>query len=305
MVRYISRRFYQSLISLLILAVIIFLLARASGNPVDIMLPSDASIQAREAMIKRLGLDKPYHEQFIIYMSGIARGDFGESLNYRKPNLELFATRFPKTLQLSLVAFAFATLIAVPLGVIAGSNRNSKTDSSARIIAVIGMSAPSFWIGLFLMQVFAVYLGWLPAARTGTPLHFILPAFSLSFFMLAGITRMLRSSMIENIDSEWAKLAHIKGVARRIVIWKHCLRNSLIPVMTFAGVYLGALLVGSVVIESVFAWPGVGRMLYGAIRGRDYPLMQTIIIIKGAIIIGLNLFVDIMYAYVDPRIRYK
>ncbi|MDP2917257.1 MAG: ABC transporter permease, partial [Dehalococcoidia bacterium] len=297
-------RFLQALLSLLILGSIVFVLARLTGNPVDLLLPADATEADRQYMIHQLGLDRPYPIQFYEFITNALRGDLGKSIRFGRPATELFMERLPNSLRLAGVAFLFAILAAIPLGVLAGSHRATNIDSATRLFSVIGIAAPSFWVGLVLMDVFAVRLGVLPAARMGGIDHYILPAFSLSFFVLAGMTRLLRSSVVENMDSEFVKLARIKGVSSTMVIWKHVLRNSLIPVLTFAGMYLGLLLSGAIVIETVFAWPGVGRLAYEGIIFRDYPLVQSVVMIKGAMIIGINLLVDILYSYVDPRIRY-
>ncbi len=303
MTRYIFKRFFQGLISLFILVLVVFILARVTGNPVDLLLPADATEADREYMIKQLGLDRPYPVQFYDFVTKAVRGDLGNSIRFDRSATGLFFERLPNSLRLSGVAFLIAVLIAIPLGVITGTNRDRPLDRIGSVVAVLGIAAPSFWVGLILMDIFAVRLGWLPASRMGGFDHYILPAFSLSFFVLAGMTRLLRSSMIDVLDSEFVKLARIKGLSRNIVIWKHCLRNCLIPVVTFMGMYIGLLLSGAIVIETVFAWPGVGRLAYEGIIFRDYPLVQAVVILKGAIIIGINLAVDIMYGYIDPRIR--
>ena len=303
MAKYILKRFIQMVISIFVLGTVVFILSRVTGNPVDLLLPPDASPEQRQTMIAQLGLDKPYHVQYIEFITGAIQGDFGNSVRYGKPAMKLVMERFPNTIKLAAVAFLFAVLISIPLGVLAGANRGKPFDSTARLLAVIGVAAPSFWVGVMLIQAFSVKLGWLPSARMGGFTSYILPAFSMCLFMLAGMTRLLRSSMVELLDTEFVKLARIKGVSRQKVIWKHCLRNALIPVMTFAGMYLGLLLTGGVVVETVFAWPGMGRLAYDGIVFRDYPLVQAVIITKGVIIILINLLVDIMYAYVDPRVR--
>ena len=304
MIRYIFNRFLQGLLSLLILAVIVFILARASGNPVDLLLPPDASPADEQHMIERLGLDRSYLVQFYEYISSALRGDLGTSIRYERPASDLFMQRLPNSLSLIGVAFLICIVIAIPLGVIAATHRGTYIDKGARVIAVVGIAAPSFWVSLVLMQVFAVNLQILPAARMGGPDHYILPAFSLSFFILAGMARLLRSSMVEILDSEFVKVARIKGASETVVVWRHCLRNALIPVLTFAGMYIALLMGGAIVTETVFAWPGVGRLAYEGIQFRDYPLVQAVVLMKGTLVIAINFVVDILYSYVDPRIRY-
>ncbi len=304
MVRYVLNRFLQGIISLFILTIVVFILARVTGNPVDLLLPPEATLEDREIMMRQLGLDKPYPVQFYEFITSVVRGDLGESIRFGRPCFELVMERFPNTLRLIGVAFVFALAVAIPLGVVAGSHQGSLIDSAARLMAVVGIAAPSFWLGLVLMQIFAVQLEILPAARMGGINHYILPGITLSAFLIAGMTRLLRSSMVEVMDSEFVKLARIKGVSTRMVVWKHCLRNSLIPVLTFAGMYVAILIGGAVITESIFAWPGVGRLAYEGIIYRDYPLVQAVVLMKGALIIFVNFCVDVLYLYVDPRIRY-
>ena len=304
MTRYILNRFLQGIIALLLLATIVFILARVTGNPVDLLLPPDATKSDREYMIHQLGLDRPYPVQFYEFISDAVMGDLGESIKFRRPVTEIFFGRLGNSLRLVGSALFFAFVIGIPLGVLAGSHRGSALDSFARLLAVAGIAAPPFWVGLVLMQIFAVQLDILPVARMGGVDSYILPGFSLCLFVLAGMARLLRSSMIEVLDSEFVKLARIKGVSTNVVVWKHCLRNSLIPVLTFAGMYIALLIGGTIVIETVFAWPGVGRLAFEGIYFRDYPLVQGCVLIKGAFIIFINLCVDILYLYVDPRIRY-
>jgi peptide/nickel transport system permease protein len=303
MSRYIVARLGQGVIALFFLVTLVFVLARLIGNPVDMMLPSDATPADREAMIRKLGLDRPYYVQYAEFMGGVLKGDVGESFSLGKPVMELFLSRFPNTIRLATVAMTIAMVFGFALGVASGTHRGSPIDHLCRAVSVIGMSAPAFWVGLMLMLIFAVRLDLLPVARMEGPESYILPGITLSFVTLAGTARLIRSSMIDALDSEYVKLARIKGVSPNVVVWKHCLRNALLPVVTFAGVHLAGLLNGSVVIESVFAWPGVGRLIYQGILGRDYPLVQGCLLIVGFMIIAINLAVDILYSYIDPRIR--
>ena len=281
-----------------------FLLARATGDPIELLLPAEATVQDREFLIQKLGLDKPLPEQYYLFMTRTLSGQFEDSIRYGRPAIELFLQRFPNSLKLIAVAFIFGYGVAVPLGVIAGSRRGSFSDQVARLIAVIGIATPGFWLGLMLIYIVGVGLGWLPVARMGGTTHYILPAFTLAFRLLAGVARLLRSSMIEVLDSEFVKLARIKGVSRNMVLYRHALRNAVIPALSLAGMQVALLLGGTVVIETVFAWPGSGRLVYEGIIYRDYPLVQTVVLLKGTFIIGTNFLIDILYSYVDPRIRY-
>jgi peptide/nickel transport system permease protein len=303
MVGHILRRLIEGVVTLIFLTTIVFLLARLIGNPVDMMLRPDATDAERQAMIHTLGLDRPLIAQYLDYMFGLLRGDVGFSIGFQQPVAQLFFERFPATLKLAGVAVFMGLVLGFALGMVSGVNRGKPIDRLSGAISTIGMSAPSFWVGLMLMFVFAYHLGIFPVARMTGPASYILPGFTLSFYLLAGTARLLRSSMIESLDSEYVKLARVKGVSPAVVIWKHCLRNAVLPVLTFAGVQLAFLLNGSVVIESLFAWPGVGRLIYQGIQSRDYPLVQGCILIVGFLIIIISLAVDILYSYIDPRIR--
>jgi len=303
MARYARIRFFQGIITLLILATIVFILARLIGSPIDMLLPPDATLEQRQHIIQKLGLDQPLYVQYGKFIGDLLRGDLGDSFIFGKPVVELFLKRFPNTLRLAIVSVTIAMVFGLQLGVLSGTHRGSLIDRFSRVVSVIGMSAPSFWVGLMLMLIFAVQLRVLPVARMGGPDSYILPGLTWSFLLLAGTARLVRSSMIEVLDSEYVKLAWIKGVSRNMVVWKHCLRNALLPVFTFAGVQLALLLNGSVVIEAVFAWPGVGLLVYNGIVGRDYPLIQGCLIMVGSLIIVINFTVDILYSYIDPRIR--
>lgn len=303
MSRYIVMRLGQGVITILFLATLVFIFARLIGNPVDLMLPADASLAEREWMIHNLRLDRPYYVQYGEFIWGLFRGDVGDSLKFGRPVIELFFQRFPNTLKLAAVALTMAMVFGFILGMVSATHRGTLIDHFSRALSVIGMSAPNFWVALILMLIFSVRFDLLPVAKMGGPDSYILPGFTLSFFLLAGTARLLRSSMLEVLDSEYVRLARIKGVSPNLVVWKHCLRNALIPVLTFAGVQLAFLLNGSVVIESIFAWPGVGRLIYQGIVGRDYPLVQGSLLIVGFLIILISLAVDILYAYIDPRIR--
>jgi peptide/nickel transport system permease protein len=202
------------------------------------------------------------------------------------------------------LALAASVMIAIPLGLLAAVYRGTVVDRITGVIAVLGIATPSFWLGVVLIYVFSVKLGWLPSARMGGPAHYILPIITLSGFLVAGMTRLVRSSVLEVLDTEFVKLARIKGLSEFVVIWKHCLRNALIPVVTLFGVFFALMVTGAIVTETVFAWPGVGRLTYEAVIFRDYPLLQAVILLQATIVLGVNLGVDILYAYLDPRVRY-
>jgi ABC-type dipeptide/oligopeptide/nickel transport system permease component len=302
--RFILRRLAQSVVLLFVLALIIFALARVSGNPADLLLREDATQEDRAHLLRALGLDRPVHEQLYLFLAGVVRGDLGESIRYRKPAAEVFFERLPNTLQLLPLAMVGALLIAIPLGVLAAVYRGTMVDRISSAIAVLGIATPSFWLGIVLIYVFSIKLGLLPSSRMGGPSHYVLPAITLGLFLVAGMMRLVRSSLLEVMGSEFVKLARLKGLSQTVVIWKHCLRNALIPVTTLFGVYFALLITGAIVTETVFAWPGVGRLTYEAVIFRDYPLLQAVILLKAIIVLGVNLGVDILYAYLDPRVRY-
>lgn len=304
MQRFVLRRLAQSVVLLFVLALIIFALARVSGNPADLLLREDATQEDRAHFLHALGLDRPVHEQLYLFLAGLLRGDLGESIRYRKPAAEVFFERLPNTLQLLPLAMVGALVIAIPLGVLAAVYRGTIVDRISGAIAVLGISTPSFWLGIVLIYVFSIKLGLLPSSRMGGPSHYVLPAITLGLFLVAGMMRLVRSSLLEVMGSEFVKLARLKGLSQTVVIWKHCLRNALIPVTTLFGVYFALLITGAIVTETVFAWPGVGRLTYEAVIFRDYPLLQAVILLKAIIVLGVNLGVDILYAYLDPRVRY-
>ncbi len=304
MQRYILRRFVQSVALLFVLALIIFALARVSGNPADLLLREDATQEDRAHLLRVLGLDRPVHEQLYLFLAGALRGDLGESIRYRKPAVEVFFERLPNTLKLLPLAMVGALVIAIPLGVLAAVYRGTFVDRASGAIAVLGLATPSFWLGIVLIYIFSIKLGVLPSSRMGGPSHYVLPAITLGLFLVAGMMRLVRSSLLEVMGSEFVKLARIKGLSQTVVIWKHCLSNALIPVTTLFGVYFALLITGAIVTETVFAWPGVGRLTYEAVIFRDYPMLQAVILLKAILVLGVNLSVDILYAYLDPRVRY-
>jgi peptide/nickel transport system permease protein len=305
MQRYIFRRLLQGVVLLFVLAIIVFALARVTGNPADLMLPDDASAEDRADLMRTLGLDRPLHEQLWTFLSGAVRGDLGRSIRYRKPAVEVFFERLPNTLTLVPLALLGAVLVSIPLGLLAAVYRGTMIDRVCSTVAVLGIATPSFWLGIVLIYVFSITLGWLPSARMGGPAHYVLPVITLSAFLVAGMMRLVRSSVLEVLDSEFVKLARIKGLSSTVVLWKHCLRNALIPVVTLFGVFFALLVTGAIVTETVFAWPGVGRLAYEAVIFRDYPLLQALILLKAIIVLSVNLAVDVLYAYLDPRVRYS
>jgi ABC-type dipeptide/oligopeptide/nickel transport system permease component len=305
MQRYIVRRFLQAVVALLILSVLIFVLVRLTGDPTLLLLPEDASAADIAQLRRTLGLDRPWPVQYWRFISNVVQGDFGRSIRGRIPVGDLIKDRLPHSIRLGAASLVVTLVIALPLGVLAAVNKGSLMDTTAQIVAVLGQSMPMFWVGIVLIQIFAVYLRLLPSGGTGSLAHYILPAFTLGWWLVAGIMRLLRSSLLEVLDSEFVKLARIKGLTEGRVIWKHALRNALIPVVTFGGIYMAILITAAILVETVFAWPGVGRLVYEAIVFRDFPVVQAVVLMTAGFVIVTSLVVDILYAYLDPRIRYQ
>lgn len=305
MQRFLLQRALQGVFALLAISVIVFALARLSGDPLEIMLPEEATAEDFELAAQHWGLDRPLTLQYLSFLGNLLRGDFGRSIRLRQPALQLVVERLPATLQLATAAILISVLIAVPIGVLSAVHRDTPLDQVGKVIALVGQSMPSFWLGIVLIWVFAVMLGWFPSSGRGGIAHYVLPAIALGWYQVAALMRLIRSSMLDVMDSEYVKLARVKGVSPPAVIWKHCLRNAAIPPLTYFGVIAAALLTGSVVTETIFSWPGIGLLAIDAVRYRDFPLIQTIVLLFAFTFIVVNLLVDILYAYVDPRIRYQ
>jgi peptide/nickel transport system permease protein len=306
MQRYIARRFLQSLLAIWVMSLIVFSLARVTGNPLDVMLPLEAGPEEYERVSKHWGLDQPLYIQYAIFLSKAVRGDFGNSWKWHGYSaMGLVGQRLPATLQLAGFALLISIVIALPIGVMAAVMKGTAWDSVAKIIALLGQSLPGFWLGIVLMWIFAVHLGWFPTSGRGGLQYMILPAITLGWFQVAVLMRLVRSSMLEVLDSEFVKLTRIKGVPEWKVIWKHCLRNASIAPLTFFAIIAGVLMTGSVVTESVFSWPGTGLLVVDAVRARDFQVVQAVVIVFSGIFIFTNLMVDILYAYIDPRIRFQ
>jgi peptide/nickel transport system permease protein len=305
MKKFIVRRLGYSLLSLFLLSVTIFFFVRVTGDPAVLLVEPGASKADLDAIRQQFGLDRSLIIQYRDFMSSLLRGDFGQSFYYRTPVLELYLSRLPNSLLLALAAMAFSLLIGIPTGIIAAVRVNQWWDSAGKIFALLGLSMPSFWVGLLMILFFSVYLGWLPSSGSGTPLHFVMPAFALGWYFAAAHMRLTRSSMLEVLGSEYVKLARLKGLPEALVIAKHAFKNALIPVLTLAGINLVIMVNVAVVVETVFAWPGVGRLLFEGIAFRDFPVVQATVLLGGAMIVVVNMLVDILYAVIDPRIRYE
>lgn len=304
MFRLFGFRLLEALLALVLMSAVVFLLSRVTGDPVALLLGDGATEADRLAMIAELGLDQPLYVQYWHFLSNAVTGDFGQSVTAgREPALELVLERLPASLALAGVALVFTLVTGIGLGVYAAMNRGRAGDLAARMLALVGQSVPPFWLGIVLIYLFAVNLRWLPTSGFGEWYHFVLPAATLGLFTLAAVTRLMRASMLEAMGSEYIKLARIKGVPEALVIWKHALANSLIPVITFMGTFFATMITGAVVIETVFAWPGIGRLAYESILARDFPVVQAVVLTITALFILANLIVDLLYLVVDPRMR--
>ena len=304
MLRYILMRLLQTIVALFVISIIVFALVRLSGDPARLMAPPDATQAEYEAIRHSLGLDKSLLTQFGDFLSKIASGNFGTSYKWDAPASSVVLSRFPATLTLAGAAFLLSIVIGLSLGILAAVRKGSIWDTLARVLATLGQSMPVFWIGLMLIIVFSVTFRVLPVSGRGGLDHLILPAVTLSLFSVSALVRLTRSSMLEVLGTEYVKMARIKGLPEILVVTKHALRNALIPVVTMAGMQLGALLRGAIVTEVVFAWPGVGRLSVDAVLARDFPVVQAAVFLFAATYLTINLVVDILYCYIDPRIRY-
>jgi len=303
MQRYVLKRIVQSVLTLLVLSMLIFIVCRLTGDPVTLMLPDDASYEDVAQLRAALGLDRPLPVQYWLFLSSALQGDFGRSIKGQVPVLDLIQERLPNSIKLAVVSLLITVILAFPLGVMAAVKKGTAIDTLANLIAVLGQSLPQFWVGIVLIQIFAVHLRWLPVAGSASLWHYILPGFTLGWFLVAGIMRLLRSSMLDVLDSEFVKLARIKGVSGWVVVWKHALKNAIMPVLTFASIYVAILITGAILVETVFAWPGIGQLIYQGIVYRDFPVIQAVVLLTAVIVVLVNLGVDITYAYLDPRIR--
>ncbi len=303
---YIAKRLLLAIPVVFGVAFVVFAMVRVvPGDPAQIIAGETATEEFVEAIRKDLGLDRPLLEQFASYMGSLLRGDFGRSIRSRAPVAGELWARIPNTISLTIAGLLVAVIVGVGAGVISAIRPYSIVDTVVMLVALAGLSMPVFWSGLMMILVFAVWLGWLPAVGTGTPVHLILPGVTLGMATAAIIARMTRSSMLEVLRSDYIRTARAKGLAEPTVVNRHAFRNALIPVITVVGLQMGTLLSGAVLTESVFAWPGIGRLLVEGILSRDYPIVQAAVLVVALAFVLVNLLVDVLYAVVDPRIHYE
>lgn len=303
MLRFLFVRLLQALLTLLGSSVLIFGLAYTSGSPADVILPAEATPAERVEFIKRMGLDRPISYQYWVFLTNVLRGDWGTSIRTGKPATELVKERIGNSLKLATAAMGVTLAIGLPLGVLAAVHRGGAWDKFGMAFALLGQSLPAFWLGIVMILIFAVALRWLPTSGMDSWRHYILPAVVIGWGVSAGVVRLLRSSMLEVLDSEFVKTARAKGQHERLVVWRHALRNALIPVITFVGFMYGVIIAAAVVVEVVFGWPGLGRLAFESTLWRDYPVLQLTVLVWTGLVIVINLLVDISYGLLDPRIR--
>jgi peptide/nickel transport system permease protein len=301
--QFIVLRILYSFITLFILSLTIFTVVRLTGDPALLMAEPGARPEDLARVRQQWGLDRPWPVQYLSFMQNVFKGELGRSFNYRIPVSEMYFQRLPNSLQLALAATLISIVVGVPAGIISAVRVNSVWDNLGKIVALLGLSIPGFWLGLVLILVFSVWLRWLPTSGTGDWRHLIMPSIALGWYFSASLLRLTRSSMLEVMRSDYIKLARLKGLPETVVVAMHGFKNALIPVFTLAGVNLVVMVNAAVIIEVIFAWPGIGRLLYEGIFQRDFPLVQGVVIMAGFMIVAINLVVDVLYAFIDPRIR--
>lgn len=303
MARFVLRRMLYALATLFILSLTIFTVVRLTGDPVTLLAEPGARAEDLDRVRAEWGLDRPWPVQYLAFAKNVFTGELGKSFNYEMPVSTLYFQRLPNSLELALAASLISFLIGIPAGLISAVRVNSVWDNAGKVVALLGLAVPGFWLGLVMILVFSVWLGWLPTSGQGGLSHLIMPALALGWYFAASLLRLTRSSMLEVMRSEYIKLARLKGLPGYAVIAIHAFKNALIPVLTLAGINLVIMLNAAVIIEVIFAWPGIGRLLYEGIFQRDFPLVQGIVMEAGIMIVAINLMIDILYAWIDPRIR--
>jgi len=302
---YVARRLAQSLLVLLGVSFVVFFILHLTGDPALVLLPPDATAEDIREFREAMGFNDPFLVQYGRFLAGALRGDFGRSVRHDEPAFDLVAERMPATLELAGAALLIALALAIPAGIVSAVRRNTALDYVSTVVALLGQSMPTFWLGIMLILVFSVRLNLLPSSGRGTLEHLILPAITLGLFTTARITRLTRSGMLEVLNQDYIRTARAKGVGGPPVVWKHALKNAAIPIVTIVGIELGTLLGGSVITETIFAWPGVGRLSVQAIYNRDYPVVQAAVFLLSTTFVLVNLVVDMLYTYLDPRIRFR
>jgi len=303
MARFIVRRCLYAVVTLFILSLTIFSVVRLTGDPVTLMAEPGAQEEDLARVRAEWGLDQPWPVQYVTFVKNIFTGEFGKSFNYEMPVSTLYFQRLPNSLELALAATLISFVVGIPAGIVSAVRVNTPWDNFGKIVALLGLSIPGFWLGLVMILVFSVWLGWLPTSGQGDWRNLVMPAVALGWYFAASLLRLTRSSMLEVMRSEYIKLARLKGLPGYVVVAVHAFKNALIPVLTLAGINLVIMLNAAVIIEVIFAWPGIGRLLFEGIFQRDFPLVQGVVMAAGIMVVAINLLIDILYAAIDPRIR--
>ena len=303
--RYVLKRVLLGIVTIIGVSIIVFVVARLSGDVALLYAPTGASEETLEAIREKFGLNEPMPVQYWMFIKNAVQGDFGTSIAYGRPAMDVVLNRLPVTLQLGLLSFLVGNFFGILLGVLAAVYRSKWIQWGAQSFALLGQAVPSFWLAVMLILIFSVMLGWFPTGGMGGISHMVLPVIALSWFSLSFVMRITRSSLLDTLDSEYVKLAKIKGNPKWVVIIKHALRNALIPVVMMMGMQLAMVIGGSVFIESIFRWPGIGVLMVSSIADRDYPIIQAIAMVSAAALVFIMLIVDILFAYLDPRIQYE
>lgn len=300
---YVVSRIVQAVVALLGVTCVAFVLVSLSGDPAFILLTPEAGEEQRAAFRKLYGLDQPLPVQYVQYVSHLARGDFGSSFAFNRPAIQVVLERLPATLLLTATAVALGVVVGIPAGVVAAVKASGPLDRLVMAVVLLGQSVPTFWLGLLMIRIFAVNLGWVPVSGHGTVLHLVMPAVALGLYLAALLARLTRSEMIEALAQDYVRTARAKGLSERAVTAAHALKNALLPIVTLIGLQLGALLGGAVVTETVFAWPGIGSLVLDAILRKDYPVVLAAVELVAAGFILINMALDLLYGYLDPRLR--
>ncbi|MBI2156620.1 MAG: ABC transporter permease [Candidatus Rokubacteria bacterium] len=300
---FVGRRLARALVTVWLVSTVVFVVMRLSGDPVPLLLPPDAPRSEIFRVRAELGLDRPLPVQYGVFLANVARGDFGRSIHFREPAMRVVWGYLPATLELGLTAFGLAVLVAVPVGLLSAVRRNSLVDHATMGLALVGQSAPTFFLGILFILLFSLKAGLLPTSGRGGAAHLVLPALTLGAFAMASVARLTRSAVLEVLGADFVRTARAKGLAERVVVVKHTLKNAALPIVTITGLQLGTLLGGAVVTETVFAWPGIGRLAIQSIYNRDYPIVQCVVFLSALVFIVVNFCLDLVYGLVDPRAR--
>lgn len=304
MPRYVVERLAQAVVTIWIVTVVVFVLARLSGDPINLLVSPEATQAELEIVRRDYGLDKSWMEQYVLFTKGILRGEFGDSLRFKEPALPLVLERLPATLRLAFAGMSITLVLGLSIGTLSGLRESGVADRVGKFTAMVGQSVPAFWLGIMLILVFGVELGWLPTSGYGGLKHMILPAITLAHFSTAALIRLTRSAVLDVASSDYVRLARLKGLAPIRVVTHHILRNAAIPIVTMASIQFVGMLTGAIVTETIFAWPGMGRLMIDSVSARDFPVVQAGVFLIAVVFVLSNLFVDLLYGVLDPRISY-